>query len=63
MIFYCIVFRRTYTSGGSAEHKFFCYAETEKQAKTRFCTTTGLKQTNILSISEQGEEDGDNRRY
>lgn len=55
MILYCIVFKRTYIGGGSAEHKFFCYAETEKQARTRFCTTTGLKQANILSISEQGE--------
>lgn len=61
MILYCIVFKRTYTRGGSTEHKFFCYAETAKQARTRFCTATGLKQTNILSISEQGEEDGNSR--
>lgn len=61
MKFYCITFKRTYTSGGGIEHKFFCYAETEKQARTRFCTTTGLKQTNILSISEQEREHGNNR--
>lgn len=55
------MFKRTYTGGGSAKHKFFCYAETVKQARTRFCTTTGLKQTNILFISEQGEENGNSR--
>lgn len=50
MHFYCIRFNRTYIDDGSAEHRFFVYAETKLKAVKRFCTTTGYKSACIISV-------------
>lgn len=49
MNLYCIVFMRQ-TEDDNTEHNFFCYALSEKEAKERFCVTTGYKKACIISI-------------
>lgn len=49
MKFYCITFYRT-VDKERTKHKYFVYATSKLKAVQRFCSTTGYKDTCIISI-------------
>ena len=50
MQLYCIRFYRQYEDDNT-EHDFFVYALNEKEAKQRFCITSGSKGSCIVSVN------------
>ena len=55
MKFFCITFFRQYDDDNT-EHKYFCHALNEEDAKQRFCVTSGYKSSCIVSVHIMRQE-------